>query len=150
VFIKQGYFDKNKHFIEMLDPQDQAKQSSRCYLFVAIKHNGNNFYIPLRENINFSIGNIGYPIPSSTRPNAGLDFRKALIVNDPMYIQNLNQVSISSSQMKKISNDIGAIEKQFSRYVLGYVQAALKGREKIDRLYKFSTLHNFHLELGIN
>lgn len=50
VFIKQEYFIENSDFIEMLDPYDVKKQSARCYLFVEIKHNGNNFFIPLREH----------------------------------------------------------------------------------------------------
>ncbi|MDR2168092.1 MAG: hypothetical protein LBE35_09635 [Clostridiales bacterium] len=149
VFIKEEYFAKNRDFIEMLDPYDVKKQSSRCYLFVEIRHNGNNFFVPLRESVDFRIGNIGYPVQSSTRPNAGLDFRKTLIVNNSEYIQELEQVMISSSQMRKIVRDFAAIRRLFAHYISGYVRAALKGREKIDRLYKFSTLHNFHKELGV-
>ena len=149
VFIKDRYFIKNASFVEMLDPTDITKQSSRCYLFISIQYCGNNFYIPLRKNIDLSIGNIGYHLPSSTRPNAGFDFRKSLIINDNSYIESLSSIDISSSQMKKLSNDIATIESLFISYVDGYKKASLKKREKIDKLYKFSTLHNFHNELGI-
>jgi len=149
VFVKEQYFKDNAGFVELLDPGDLIKQSTRCYLFIGIQYAGNQFYVPIRKNIDFRIGNIGYPLPSSTRPNAGLDFRKTLIINDGSYIQPLSKVDISSSQMNKLSADIAKIEALFINYVEGYISAALKGREKIDRFYIFSTLHNFHNELGI-
>ena len=70
VFIKEQYFQDHSAYIEMLDPNDLIKQSTRCYLFVNIQYLGNQFYVPLRKNIDLRIGNIGYPLPSSTRPNA--------------------------------------------------------------------------------
>lgn len=150
VFIKEQYFIDNASYVELLDPTDLVKQSSRCYLFISIYHNGNQFYVPLRQNIDLSIGGIGYPLPSSTRPNAGLDFRKALIVNDSNYIQSLPTITISSSQIGSLRANIATIESSFLNYVKGYVKSALKNRERVDRLYKFSTLHNFHAELGIS
>jgi len=51
--------------------------------------------------------------------------------------------------MKKLSNEINTIEGLFINYVEGYKKSALKRREMIDSLYKFSTLHNFHYELGV-
>lgn len=149
VFIKEQYFTDNSSFVEMLDPNDLIKQSARCYLYIGIQYLGNKFYVPFRKNIDFRIGKIGYPLPSSTRPNAGLDFRKALIVNNDSYIQQLSTIDISSSQMNKLSSDINTIETSFIGYVNGYIKAALKRREKIDKLYRFSTLHNFHNALGI-
>ncbi|MDR2599956.1 MAG: hypothetical protein LBC73_06735 [Oscillospiraceae bacterium] len=149
VFVKEQYFIDNSAFVEMLDPNDLIKQSTRCYIFISLKYKGNQFYIPLRQHIDLTIGNIGYSLPSSTRPNAGLDFRKALIINNDLYILPLTVVEIASSQMKKITNDIMTIEALFIKYVDGYVKTAVKKRENIDRLYKFSTLHNFHKELGI-
>ena len=150
VFIKEEYFIDNSAFVEMLDPNDLIKQSARCYLFIGIQYLENKFYVPIRKNIDLHIGKIGYPLPSSTRPNAGLDFRKTLIVNNDSYIQKLSTIEISSSQMNKLNSDINTIEALFISYINGYIKAALKGREKIDKLYKFSTLHNFHDELRIN
>jgi protein AbiQ len=149
VFITNDYFCDKKAFVEMLDPNDAEKQSSRFYLYIAVKYNDNYFYVPLRKRVDLNIGNIGYSVPSSTKPRAGLDYRKALIINDEKYIKKLEYVDLSSSQMKKITTEIIAIEKSFARYVAGYVKAVIKKREKIDRLYKFSTLHNFHHELGL-
>jgi len=98
VFIKEQYFIDNASFVEMLDPHELIKQPTRSYLFINIKYYGNDFYIPFRKSIDLRIGNIGYSLPSSTRPNAGLDFRKALIVNDNSYIQLLPTINIESDE----------------------------------------------------
>ena len=149
VFIGQEYFRDKAGFVEMLNPGDIVKQSSRLYLAMDTMYNGNAFFVPLRKSINLSIGRIGYPVPSSTRPNAGLDFRKALIVNCGMYSSCFTDIAISSSQMNKLVDDISIIEGLFTNYVKGYVKAVHKNRAHLDRLFKFSTLHNFHAELGL-
>ena len=150
VFIAKDYFAKNAGFVEMLNAGDVNIQSTRLYLSINSKFKGNSFYLPLRKSVNLDIGRIGYHVPSSTRTDAGLDYRKALIVNDCVYVQGTTSVPISSSQMNRITKDLQTIENSFINYVKGYIKAARKKREKIDRLYKYSTLHNFHIELGID
>jgi len=149
VFIKQQYFDDNSSFIEVLDSDDSVKRTSRMYVFISIKHNGNVFYVPLRSNIALSNKITCYSVPSSTKPKAGLDFRKALIINDDSYVQKICYPEIASSQMNKLNSDISTIENLFINYVKGYIKSASKKREKRDYAYKYSTLHNFHAELGI-
>jgi len=149
VFISKAYFSERQKFVEMLDVNNLEKQSTRFYLYINIEINGNSFYIPLRKHVDIRMGNIGYAVPSSTKPFAGLDFRKALIVNDKTYIEAPQHVNVASSQMKNILNNMPKIEKLFNQYVNGYCKAARKKRATLDRLYKFSTLHNFHEELGI-
>jgi len=147
VFILAQYFIDNSDFVELLDTNNTQKQSSRFHLFINVNYNGNQFYIPLRSNVKH--GNSGFSVPSSTRSNAGLDYRKALIVNDSKYIQRPSIVKIPSSQINHIQSNITAIAKGFSSYVSGYIKSANKNREHLDSKYKFSTLHNFHKELGV-
>ena len=147
VFILEQYFIDNSNFIELLDTNNIQKQSSRFHIFVSTSYKENQFFIPLRSNIKH--GSMGFSAPSSTRPNAGLDYRKALIVNDDKYIHRPNVVKIPSSQRNHIQANIVAINNGFSNYVNGYIKSANKKREHIDSKYKFSTLHNFHKELGI-
>ncbi|AYD39368.1 hypothetical protein D4Z93_01940 [Clostridium fermenticellae] len=97
-------------------------------------------------------GIIDYPVPSNTRPNAGLDYRKILIVNDSKYIVNVgieDSDGVSKSQQRIIRNNYLIICKQIIAYVKRYVYSAIKEREKIEAKYRFSTLHNFHSELKI-
>jgi len=149
VLITHEYFSDKENFVEMLDFGDRLKQSTRCYFSVATTYNGNSLFVPLRSVIDLSVGKMGYPLPSSSRPKAGLDFRKILIVNNVEHISILQHPNISSSQMTKLVGEVMRIESRAVDYVSGYVKSAKKRREKIDSKYRFSTLHNFHKELGI-
>lgn len=152
IFIKEEYFNENTNLVEMLDPRDLEKQTQRKYVFLQFKHNGNNLLVPLRSEIpNLSyIGQVGYMAPTEGRPNAGLDYRKILIVNDIKYMETHTYLKIPASQAKIINNNFNSIKNQVIAYVDGYVKSANKNRHLRDKKFCFSTLHNFHTELGIN
>lgn len=152
IFIKEQFFIDNPKLVEMLDPGNTKKQSERDYLFLSVKYLGNNLLIPLRSNISSLKGNykLGYPVPSLSRPNAGLDYRKMLIINDASYYEIPTSQRIAKSQMKTILNNYDKIEKAAIKYTEGYTKSVFKGREYKDFAYKFSTLHNYHDLLGIN
>lgn len=148
VFIKEDFFNENSDFVEMLDPFDLSKQTARQYLYINVKYKGNNVLVPLRRNV----GNnrkLYYPVPSETRPNAGLDYRKILIVNNEDYIETPSSQRLADSQTKIINDNYSTIEKAVFKYIDGYIKSANKNREHRDYEYSFSTLHNFHEELGI-
>lgn len=56
---------------------------------------------------------------------------------------------VSSSQQRIIRENYSTICNQVIAYVKGYVTAAIKNRERREPKYCFSTLHNFHKELGV-
>lgn len=89
-------------------------------------------------------------IQSNKKPNAGLDFRKILIVNDLSYIEYQLDPKIPASQQSMINNNYDKIEAMVIHYIKGYIKSALKNREFRDKLYIFSTLHNFQKGLGIS
>lgn len=151
VFIKGKFFENNLNFVEMLDPYDRKKQSERNYIYLNIKYDGNNIFVPLRSNVNTNTpyGKIGFPVPSDKRPKAGLDFRKILIINDSSYIEYQSEPKIPNSQRSIITDNYDKIETMVIKYIKGYIKSALKNREFRDKLYIFSTLHNFHKELKI-
>jgi hypothetical protein len=49
-FIKEQYFIDHASFAKMLDPGNTGKQSHRTYLCLKITSDGNDYYIPLRNN----------------------------------------------------------------------------------------------------
>lgn len=150
VLIDKKYFEKhNSEFVEMLDTTNIDKQSNRMYLFLRIQIDENNILVPLRTNLpKLTNTNIGYSIPSKNKPNAGLDYRKILIVED-RYIIPINNLNIPKSQQRAISENYKTIEKQVNNYIKNYKKAVEKNRHFIDKRFKFSTLHNFHKELKL-
>lgn len=145
-YIKEKYFIDNSFFVKMLDPGNYDKQSKRSYLSLRVDVNSNSFYIPLRNNLKNDIkpfGRVGHLVPSKSRPNAGFDFRYALIVNDSSYIEMPTTQRIPTSQFKRINNDIDDIEKEFNEYIKGFIKAMRKSRIQNEPLYRESSLINF-------
>lgn len=151
-FIRESYFIKNSNFIKMLDCGDTKKQSRRTHLCIKIEKDGNNFCIPLRNNLGSDIrkfGRIGHSVPSDKRKNAGLDFRYALIVNNDSEIEPQIQKKIPESQYRRIKNEYSKIKEEFNVYVNGYIKSAKKKRHEKEPLYRESSLINFLSEMGI-
>ena len=152
VFILEEYFKKNNHLVEILDPGNLEKQAQRKYIFLGFKYNDNTLLVPLRTEMPdmSKIGQVGYRVPSEEKPNAGLDFRKILIVNDSRYIEIPHYWKIPSSQVRTINANYSTIKSQVISYVDGYIKSAKKNRHLRDKKFCYSTLHNFHSELGID
>lgn len=152
VFICEEYFKKNNHLVEMLDPGNLQKQIQRKYIFLRFKYNENNLLVPLRTEMPdmSKLGQVGYRVPSEKRPNAGLDYRKILIVNDKKYIETPQYLKLPPSQKKIINTNYNTIKNQVIGYVTGYIKSANKNRHLRDKKFRFSTLRNFHAELGVN
>lgn len=152
VFIVKEYFKNNKHFVEMLDSDNLIKQSNRKYIFLEFKYKENNLLVPLRSEMPdiSKLGQVGYKVPSEYKPNAGLDYRKILIINDENYIEEPKYIKIPKSQVRIIETNYNIIEKQVIAYVDGYIKTVKKNRHLKDKKFCYSTLHNFYKELGIN
>ena len=151
-FIKEKYFEERAHYIKMLDSGNTDKQSKRTHIGVIVESNGNQFYIPLRNNLGAEVrkfGRIGHAVPSAKRKDAGLDYRYALIVNDVSHIELQTQKKIPESQYRCICNEYEKIKAEFEVYLNGYIKAAKKRRHEKEPLYKESCLINFGTELGV-
>lgn len=152
VFLKEEYFILHSQHSKMLDPGHIQKQSKRSYLYVKVKYEGNNLFIPLRKNLGKAVrafGKIGYSVPSIEKPNAGLDYRYILIVNEEKYIEHPVTLRIPKAQYKIICDNYKTIEKEALAYVNGYVKTAIKDRVEKEAKYRESSLLNFHDELKI-
>lgn len=150
VHINEYYFKNcTKEFIEILDISNIEKQTKRLYLCLKVIIDDNTVLIPLRTNLPKNFGLIGYHTPSKSKPNAGFDYRKILIINDDKYLNKIIQLNIPLSQRNAINENYDIIVKQAKQYINGYIKSFNKNRHLIDSKFKFSTLHNFHRELGL-
>lgn len=136
----------------MLDAGDTKKQSQRNYVFLKVEYNNNKLFIPLRTELGDPVrkfGVIGFSVPSQSKPNAGLDYRYILIINNENYIETPAQIKIPISQQKIIADNFQKITNDVISYVKGYVSAAIKELAEIKPKYKESSLLNFNEELGV-
>lgn len=122
------------------------QKTTRPYMVLLIELYGNTFAIPFRTNIRH---NQCYKFKNSGRPSdavTGLDFTKAVIVNNPDYIGT--STTIDNKEYIELSKKYYFIIKKFKNYVDGYIDF-INGRsnEFSEKKYKFSTLPYFKDEI---
>lgn len=150
-YIIGDYYSDHPNLKKILDIDDSTKHNTRTHLCLNVRYNGNNILIPLRKNLGQAVrpfGKIGYPVPSQSKPNAGLDYRYIMVINETKYLR-FDTPRISSKQSSAIEDNYSIIEKEVIEYINSYIRVARKNR--IDRTARFreSSLINFHKELGI-
>ena len=151
-YIKESYYKDYPDLKQILDVNDSSKHNIRTHLCLQINYKGNNILIPLRKSLGDAerkFGKIGFPVPSKTKPDAGLDYRYIMVIKDEKYIR-FDSPRIPISQQKIIQNNYSTIEKEALEYISSYVKAASKGRIKKKARFRASSLINFHHELGIS
>ena len=150
-YILQEYYDVHNNLQKILDLGEDAKHGIRTHLCLNINYNGNNILIPLRKNLGNAerrFGRIGFAVPSMSKPDAGLDYRYIMIIEDDKYIK-FDIPKIPNSQVSIIERNYATIESQAIEYINSYIKVAKKGR--VDKVARFreSSLINFDKELGV-
>lgn len=128
-------------------PEMENKQN-RPYMVLVVKIEKNIFALPLRTNIRH---NYGYKFKTSDRETAsctGIDYTKAVIINDQKYIGEA--ASINDKEYVEIDRNAHRIIAGFRRYLNGYIRLQKNGGTPYDqKRYRYSTLKYFHIELGL-
>lgn len=122
---------------------------NRPYMVMLIQIEGNTFAIPFRTNIKH---NNCYKFENSSRPTesvTGLDYSKAVVVNDKRYIGV--PARINDMEYTELDTNYHIIIKRFTTFVKGYIKYANGTLNEFQaKKYKYTTLKYFHNELGIN
>ncbi len=131
------------------DYPEIENKNNRPYMVLLVSIDNNTFAIPFRTNVPH---NNCYKFKNSTRPTntvTGLDYTKAVIVNDSKYIGDAAR--INDSEYTELSDNRLFIIRQFRKFVADYIKYA-KGKNTYYATKKFmySTLKYFHNELGID
>lgn len=127
-------------------------KSDRPYNMVTFTFTGNSVIcIPFRSKINHSNCYFFKNSIRSKTKKSGLDFSKAVIINDPNYLGKLTVVDQDEANELRIKAKI--IHHQLLVYVTNYCDH-IKGIkvlscQEFSRKYRFSTLQYFHDELGL-
>lgn len=124
-------------------------KTHRPYIVLLIKVDNNTFALPLRTNIKHSSC---YKFQYSSRPTdsiTGIDFSKAVIVNDLSYIGETAE--IDNKEYVELNDRIAFIISKFRTYIKGYyTYVSGKANKYQAKRYKYTTLKYFHNELGIS
>lgn len=121
---------------------DIEQNKIRGYGVLIVRINeGMLFGIPLRSHISHHNGYI-------TIGEKGLDYTKSVIIKDLSYISS-ESFKIPQEQYIKIKEKNLYIRERFEKYVKKYIKAVNRNDKNILKEYKYSTLQNYHKELGI-
>lgn len=137
------FYEENEHLIEVLDRRDGKwiGEKERGYGILLISLNDLRFGIPLRSNAHPRFAFI-------TKDNKGLDYRKAVLLIKNEYVSE-STFRIPDDEYLKIKDSSHRIGVQFSNFVDRYIVGVRRADANIVREYRFSTLQNYHPELGI-
>lgn len=151
-YIVEEYYKDHPDLKKVLDIDDATKHNIRTHLCLNVKYKGNNILIPLRKNLGAAdraFGKIGFPVPSMSKPKAGLDYRYIMVINDDKYLR-FDTPRISNKQSTAIQDKYNVIEKEAIEYIEAYIRVAVKNRVERTARFRESSLINFHKELEID
>ncbi|MEZ2576320.1 type III toxin-antitoxin system TenpIN family toxin [Buttiauxella ferragutiae] len=115
--------------------------------------NGLVFAIPVRSNIKHDASYILEVNRDRDRQvkGMGLDYSKAMLIRSPEHVSDNVFLLRSKSAGRKLQGKEDHVTKQFTRYVERYILAVQKGDKNIlnSQEYRFTTLVNYHKELGL-
>lgn len=137
------FYRNNNHLSETLDGTGTPGEKNRGYGVVVIEINTDlRFGIPLRSHLNHKHG-------FKTVGEKGLDYSKALLIQNAVFIGK--PFKIPSDEYVKIKDREHHITSRFKKYVERYIVLANRGdTNALQQSYPYTTLANYHTELGIN
>lgn len=132
-----------------------GESKTRGHGVVQITINSLVFAIPVRSNISHNASFIleKNKDKRNTRVKGmGLDYSKALLIRDSSHVSNNIFLLRSKPAGKKLQGKQQHITSSFQKYVHKYVDAVQKNDKNIlNQLeYRFTTLVNYHIELGLS
>lgn len=150
--LQPTFYTNNSHLQEALDNINGSwvKGKTRGYGIVVVQINSLTFAIPLRSNIPHKAAYITARSFNSPSKGKGLDFSKALLIN-PTSDLSTEVFKIPKDEHNRLVNKEHFITAKFDKYVQEYIAAVAKGDQNIlnSAEYRYSTLTNYHKELGI-
>jgi protein AbiQ len=154
--LSRSFVNKTKDLEEVLDDK------GRGYSVTEIEYDGLMFAVPLRSNLRVTSDGKAQKIagaPTSfvtdhfVDPDSretfyrGLDYEKALLVNDRSTDLDQEYPLPNNNQKTVLNDNEHKITKEFCRYVKAYVRAHKNNLPQKGHFYR-STLKNYNKELG--
>ena len=143
--LDHSFYKDNTHLVQTLD-------KTRGYGIVVISLRGGlKFGIPLRSNLpNAACFVTKTEIVGGQEQKKGLDYSKAVLIANDTYV-SAAVFMIPTDEKDSISKKSQEIADAFEKYVEKYIHAVKNSHKYTlgNREYRFTTLQNYHSELGI-
>lgn len=148
--LTKEFYDANEGLIQALDGGWSDSAKVRGYGIVVVSINSLTFGIPLRTHIKHKqsfFTDVTQDHTCETRK--GLDFSKAVLISENSYIDS-SSFKIPSEQFDRIQDNHEHIVEKFTKYIKRYIKAVNRNDRNVLPFYTFSTLQNYHVELGLS
>lgn len=154
--LDTSFYTDNPTLIQALDYDSKTNQWNgskiRGHGIVAITINNLTFAIPVRSYIKHKASFI-LEVDRANKDikGMGLDYSKAMLIRDQNHITSNVFLLRNKESGKKLVGKEAHITSQFQKYVERYILAFKKGDKRIlnSLEYRFTTLINYHKELGL-
>lgn len=148
--LTEDFYIDNPNLLEALDGGWTQSAKVRGYGIVVISINSLVFGIPLRSHIRHKQA---FFTDITQGPECdgrkGLDFTKALLLSDDKYLDS-SSFKVPVMEFDRIQDNHDHIVEKFTKYVQKYIRAIKKSDRFVLPLYQYSTLKNYHVELGLS
>lgn len=130
IVLSAAFYDAYKNCPEIM------RKTDRPYYCVSVKIDAHEFAIPLRHHINHPYGFI-------TVGERGIDYSKAVLIDDPSYVST-DEPRIDSVEWRILQKNENRIFYEFRKYVGQYRRALLhKDNQRSANILRYSTLQYF-------
>ncbi len=150
--LDHSFYLENTHLIQALDfTGSWDAEKTRGYGVVLIKVTDElTFAIPLRSRIKHGASYITERSAVQGERGKGLDFSKAVLIAKPSYVSSSN-FKIPPTHHNRLKGKEKYITNSFQKYVHGYIKAVKAKDTNIlsSTDYRYTTLQNYHAELGL-
>ena len=150
------FYADNKSVKQALDFDEVAgtwtEEKVRGHGIVQISINGLVFAIPVRSNIKHNASLIlKRDLSPSAIKGMGLDYSKALLIRNPAHVSDEIFLLRDKPSARNLEGKELHVTKQFSKYVERYILAVRESKHMTlnSSEYRFTTLVNYHAELGL-
>lgn len=147
--LTKAFYDENENLIQALDGGWSESAKVRGYGIVLVSIHSLVFGIPLRSHIKHKQAFFTDVTQDPTlEARKGLDFSKAVLIGDSRYLDT-SSFKIPVKEFDRIQDNHQHIVEKFTKYINKYIKAVKKSDRFVLPIYRFSTLQNYHVELGL-
>lgn len=152
--LTSDFYAEHNHLVEIVDKEKDGRivDKGRGYGVLLVSVKGYKFAIPLRSKMHINHKhNFTTKIHevNGKKVRHGLDYSKAVIITEDRFVSDIPFFLEDKFDFIKIDKSEQHIINSFEKFISKYIKAVQNDDKNVLNEYKFSTLQNYHNELGI-
>ena len=125
--------------LKSLSKKRAGLTEGRPYIVFLVQIDGHTWGLPFRSHIKH-----GYAFWTDAANGCGIDYSKAVVLDDPAYIDHDNRPFLRPAEFEALRGNEHEVLKGFRRYLKLYKKASASGNPRYGNVLRFSTLQNYN------